>query len=56
MRVKVYFEDINSVMGGNEVVSIFKLAWWLFLGRILPKENSAVYYIRKIETMNGVRI
>jgi hypothetical protein len=56
MKVKVYFENINSSMGGHEVVSIFKLMWWIFLGKIKPKENSATYYIRKIEKIDGTRI
>jgi hypothetical protein len=56
MKVKVYFEDKESTMGGHEIVSIFKLMWWVFLGRIHPKENSTIYYITKIETMSGVRI
>ena len=56
MKVKVYFESYDSTMGGWEIVSIFKLIWWIFLGRIKPKENSAIYFIRKIETMSGRRI
>ena len=56
MKVKVYFEDEKSTMGGDEVVSIFKLMWWLFLGRIHPKEKTTIYYITKIETICGVRI
>jgi hypothetical protein len=56
MKVKVYFENINSSMGGHEVVSIFKLMWWIFLGRIKPKENSTIYYIKKIEKIDGIRI
>jgi hypothetical protein len=56
MVVKVYFEDKNGSMGGWEIVSIFKLMWWIFLGRIKPKENSTIYYIRKIETITGKRI
>lgn len=56
MKFKVYYESKNSYMGGYEIVSIFKLMWWLFLGRIKPKENSTIYYIRKIETIDGYRI
>jgi hypothetical protein len=56
MKVKLYYEDINGSMGGNEIVSILKLAWWLFIGRIKPNENSAIYYIRKIETTDGFKI
>jgi hypothetical protein len=56
MKVKVYFEDSKSSMGGWEIVSIFKLMWWIFLGRIKPKENSTIYFIRKIETIDGRRI
>ena len=56
MKVKVYFENEHSTMGGYEVVSIFKLMWWIFIGRIHPKEKSTLYYIRKIETMSGIRI
>jgi hypothetical protein len=56
MKFKVYFEDSLSSMGGNEVVSFTKLIWWLFRGRIKPKENSTIYYIKKIETENGNRI
>ena len=56
MKVKVYFEGSKSSMGGWEIVSIFKLMWWIFIGRILPKENSAIYFIRKIETIDGRRI
>jgi hypothetical protein len=56
MKVKVYFENSKSSMGGHEVVSIFKLMWWIFLGKIKPKENSTTYFIRKIETIDGRRI
>jgi hypothetical protein len=56
MKLRVYFENYDSTMGGYEVVSIFKLMWWLWLGRIKPKENSDIYYIRKIETMSRRRI
>jgi hypothetical protein len=56
MKFKVYFEDKESSMGGWEFVSLFKLMWWLFLGRIKPKEDSTIYYIRKIETSDGLRI
>lgn len=56
LKVKVYFENNDSTMGGCEVVSIFKLSWWLFLGRIHPKEKTTIYYITKIETICGVRI
>lgn len=56
MRVKVYFENKDSSMGGWEIVSIFKLMWWIFLRRINPKENSTTYFIRKIETIDGIRI
>jgi hypothetical protein len=56
LKVKVYFENNDSTMGGCEVVSIFKLSWWLFLGRIHVKEKTDIYYITKIETICGVRI
>ena len=56
MKVKVYYENDISSMGGYEIVSIFKLMWWIFLGRIKPNDKSAIYYIRKIETMTGRRI
>jgi len=56
MKIKVYYENKTSSIGGWEVVSIFKLMWWIFLGRINPKEKSAIYFIRKIETIGGVRI
>ena len=56
MIVKVYFESEGAAMGGWKYVSIFKLMWWLFLGRIKPKEKSTIYYIRKIETITGRRI
>jgi hypothetical protein len=56
MKVKVYFISEDTEMGGHEIVSIFKLMWWIFLGRIKPKENSTIYYIRRIETVNGKRI
>ena len=56
MKVKIYFENKNQSQGGYEIVSIFKLMWWIFLGRIRPKEKSSKYFIRKIETLNGVRI
>lgn len=56
MRIKVYFENEKSTMGGFEIVSIFKLMWWIFLGKINPNENSSRYYIRKIETIKGKRI
>ncbi len=56
MKVKLYFEDSKSSMGGWEIVSILRLMWWIFLGRIRPKENSAIYYIRKIEAIDGQRI
>jgi hypothetical protein len=54
--VKVYFENEESTEGGYEVVSRFKLIWWIFKGRIRPKQNTDIYYIRKIETMDGRRI
>lgn len=53
MKVKVYFVSEDTNMGGYEIVSIFKLMWWIFQGRIKPKENSTIYYIRRIETING---
>jgi hypothetical protein len=56
MKVKVYFVGENNTIGGYEIVSIFKLMWWIFQGRIKPKENSTIYYIRRIETINGNRI
>jgi hypothetical protein len=56
MKVKVYFENSESTMGGVETVSILKLMWWLFIGRIKPKEKSTTYYIRRIETVYGCRI
>jgi hypothetical protein len=56
MKVKVYFEDSESSMGGWEIVSFFKLMWWIFLGRIKPKEKSTIYFIRKIEAIGGRRI
>ena len=56
MIVKVYFEDKNGSMGGYEFVTIFKLMWWIFKGKIKVKENSTIYYIRKIETITGKRI
>jgi hypothetical protein len=52
---RVYFENKESTMGGYEDVRFFKLMWWMFLGRINPKEDSDKYYIRKIE-MGGTRI
>jgi hypothetical protein len=58
MIVKVYFEsnDSENSIGGYEFISIFKLMWWIFKGRIKPKEKSTIYYIRKIETITGKRI
>ena len=58
MVVKVYYEssDGNDLFGGYEFVSIFKLMWWIFKGRIKPKEKSTIYHIRKIETITGKRI
>ena len=56
MKVKVYFEGSKSSIGGWEIVSIFKLMWWIFLGRIKPKENTTIYFIRKIKTIDGRRI
>ena len=56
MKVKVYYENDISSMGGYEIVSIFKLMWWIFLGRIKPNDKSDIYYIRKIETITGRRI
>lgn len=56
MKLKLYFEDRNSTMGGWEYVGLIKLMWWVFTNRIRPKENSTTYYIRKIETKNGLRI
>lgn len=56
MKIKLYYEDKNSTMDGWEIVSITKLMWWIFLGRIQPKENSTIYFIRKIETIDGMRI
>ena len=54
--VKVYFENKNSSIGGVEIVSVFKLMWWIFIGRIMPNEKSTIYFIKKIETLNGTRI
>lgn len=56
MILKVYFENSEQSMGGWEYVSLIKLMWWIFIGRIKPKENSTIYYIYKIETKNGTRI
>jgi hypothetical protein len=56
MKVKVYYEDLGSTMGGWEIVGIFKLMWWIFIGGIRPKDKSARYYIKKIETIYGFRI
>jgi hypothetical protein len=58
MVVKVYYEssDGNDSTGGYEFVSIFKLMWWIFKGRIKPKEKSTICFIRKIETITGKRI
>lgn len=56
MKVKVYYENHNSTQGGFEIVSFFRLMWWLFFGRIRPKEKSDLYYIRRIETIDGERI
>jgi len=56
MKIKLYFEDKDGVMGGWEYVSILKLMWWIWGCRINPKQDSAVYYIRKLETKNGMRI
>lgn len=56
MRFKLHFEDENSSMGGWEYVSLFKLMWWIFLGRINPNEKTTTYYIRRIETSKGKRI
>lgn len=55
-NVKVYFENWDGTLGGNETISIFKLFWWLYFGKITPKEKSDRYYIRKIETDFGDRI
>ena len=56
MKVKIFFEDSTSSMGGWEIVSIFTLMWWLLFGRIKPQEDSTKYFIRKIETVDGRRI
>ena len=56
MKLKVYYENINSTQGGWEYVSLFKIMYWLFIGRIKPKDNTDRYYIRKLETIEGVRI
>jgi len=56
MKLKVYYENIYSTQGGWEYVSLFKLMWWLFIGRIKPKDDIDIYYIRRIETIRGVRI
>ena len=56
MKLKVYFENQESTMGGWEIVPLYRLVWWLFLGHIKPKENSTRYFIRKIETIEGRRI
>lgn len=56
MTLKVYYENINSTLGGWEYVSLFKLMWWLFIGRIRPKNYTDTYYIRRIETVEGIRI
>tara|TARA_R110000824_G_scaffold171055_1_gene348556 strand:+ start:502 stop:672 length:171 start_codon:yes stop_codon:yes gene_type:complete len=56
MKLKLYFEDRNGTTGGWEYVNLLKLIWWIFTNRIKPKDNSAIYYIRKIETKKGARI
>lgn len=56
MKYKVYFEDKTGVAGGFEKVSFLRLIWWIWSGRIKPKENSFIYYITKIETEKGKRI
>ena len=56
MKLKVYYENIDSTQGGWEYVSLFKIMYWLFIGRIKPKDYTDRYYIRKIETVEGVRI
>ena len=56
MKLKVYYENINSTQGGWEYVSLFKIMCWLFIERIKPKDYTDTYYIRKIETVEGVRI
>jgi len=48
-----YYVSEDTNMGGYEIVSVFKLMWWIIQGRIKPKENSTIYYIRRIETING---
>ena len=57
-KVKVYYESShgNNSMGGHEIISVLKLMWWVFMGRIKPKEESTIYYIRKIETITGKKI
>lgn len=56
MIVKVYYENGYSTQGGREYVSLFKLMWWLFIGRIKPKDDTDRYYIKRIETIRGRRI
>lgn len=55
-NIKVYYENCEGAVGGHETVSIFKMFWWLYFGRINPREKSDKYYIRKIETDYGDRI
>lgn len=56
MKIKIHFENEDSTMGGFETISIFTFFLWILLGRINPKEKSAIYFIRKIEKINGNRI
>lgn len=51
MKLKLYFEDNKSSMGGWEIVSLFKLMWWIFLERIKPKQKSSIYFIRKLKPL-----
>lgn len=56
MIIKVYYENEKSTQGGWEYVGFFKLMWWIFLGRIKPKDNTDLYYIRKLKTISNKRI
>ena len=55
MIFKLYYENKNQTQGGWEEVGFFKLTYWLLFGSIFPKDNSDIYYIRRLER-NGKRI
>lgn len=51
IKVKLYFENKESTMGGWEIVSLPKLIWWLFLGRINQKRILRYIILEKLKRL-----